>query len=447
MTSTIINATVNPPTPLFMARSAATCLADAINALKPNMLFSEFWHQGELAVLFGNENSGKSLLAMQLAEAISTGTPINGFATETCAQKVLYFDLDTSDRQFANRYDGYTFSENLIRVTINPEHCELRKFGEQLFAGMEAAIEEHGAKTILIDSFSALKYFVNDLFFFTRLLGLKNRRKLSVLLLAGTRKNNAGRPLSLSNLAAGKMLCGIADSVFAIGQLKKAKSGCYLIHLKGKEQGIVYHQNRVVTGRNTVTPVTGLPGFEFTGYGTEQGQLVLPPEAGGLEAKILEYRQKAPHASLAEIAKWCGTNKMKVKRVLERYPVNLENQYSESETLATSLSRDYPKPSANISDTGTKDNIPMDFRPRVNNGVPDKYNNLTPPRLIKFRSDGKLPDYPPAPEVTKPERTFEEKLASLKADMGLNSDGKELTYSQQVKKRLAQARINNKKGK
>src|SRR5215212_4974962 len=105
-----INATeiTNLSTSLFISRPVPACLAEAVNKPAPKMLLSELWHEGELSVFFGNNNAGKSLLAVQLAEAISSGKGIKGFTTEVSAQKVLYFDFDTSDRQFANRYPDYT---------------------------------------------------------------------------------------------------------------------------------------------------------------------------------------------------------------------------------------------------------------------------------------------------------------------------------------------------
>ncbi len=38
------------------------------------MLFGEFWHQGELCILFADTNVGKSVLAVQIANNIARGT-------------------------------------------------------------------------------------------------------------------------------------------------------------------------------------------------------------------------------------------------------------------------------------------------------------------------------------------------------------------------------------
>lgn len=214
-----------PASPLFVTRTAPACLAAAVNQPAAKMLFSELWHEGELSVLFGAPQAGTSLLAMQVCHAITTGQPLDGFTTEIPAQKVLYFDFDASDRQFAGRYATYPLHENLVRVTMNPEHCEPRKFGDQLMEAIETAVKEHEAKVIVVDSLATLKYFVSDTFFLTRLRYLKNRMKLSVLVVAGAKKIKPGRPVTLAHLAVGQTTGRRSRQRFFAGYFKKTGRG------------------------------------------------------------------------------------------------------------------------------------------------------------------------------------------------------------------------------
>jgi RecA-family ATPase len=90
------------------------------------MLFSEFWFEGELCILFADTNLGKSILAVQIGNSISKGEQIRGFKLETPKQPILYFDFELSDKQFENRYSikfeqHYSFDSNFIRVEINPD--------------------------------------------------------------------------------------------------------------------------------------------------------------------------------------------------------------------------------------------------------------------------------------------------------------------------------------
>jgi len=69
----------------------------------PEMLFDEFWRTGELAMLFGSSGSGKSILGVQIAEALASGRAIDGFRMPKHGRRVLYVDMEMSDSQFVHR--------------------------------------------------------------------------------------------------------------------------------------------------------------------------------------------------------------------------------------------------------------------------------------------------------------------------------------------------------
>jgi hypothetical protein len=87
------------------------------------MLFSEFWYEQELCILFADTNVGKTILAVQIADSISRGCPIPGFKLEAQKQKVIYCDFELNDKQFQGRYsrnygEPYVFSDNIIVCQI-----------------------------------------------------------------------------------------------------------------------------------------------------------------------------------------------------------------------------------------------------------------------------------------------------------------------------------------
>jgi Mrp family chromosome partitioning ATPase len=72
-------------------------------------LFGSLWTEGEVAVLFGGSGTGKSILAVQIAEAIATGAQASLPATPqsgVSARRVLYLDFEHTTRQFAERYSA-----------------------------------------------------------------------------------------------------------------------------------------------------------------------------------------------------------------------------------------------------------------------------------------------------------------------------------------------------
>lgn len=310
--------------------------AKGIDAPTPNMLFSSLWHQDELAVFFGNQQSGKSLLAVQIAEAISTGKAMEGFELESAPQKVLYFDFDKSGYHFNRLYAGHQFSPNFRRLVVNKKNLDFKHLAEQFFFSVEELVCEEGASVLIFDSLPAIKCFVKDSYFLKGIQRLKEYGELSILLVGETKKEIKGKPLRLNHLDAHKQLVGFADSVFAMGTTGGEADERYLIHLKSNEKRI-YHKDNVITGKmllpsavlgsartdshrvtpsgaegrravTGVTPVTPfLPGFVFNGYNTESCVIAPPPEGLDLDIIMLCYQQ--PGLSMGQVAKELKTNK------------------------------------------------------------------------------------------------------------------------------------------
>ena len=62
---------ISTPTDLIPPpRKVNECIAAIKHLLPPEPLFDEFWREGELALLFGASGSGKSILAVQIADAL-----------------------------------------------------------------------------------------------------------------------------------------------------------------------------------------------------------------------------------------------------------------------------------------------------------------------------------------------------------------------------------------
>jgi hypothetical protein len=91
---------------LFTVKTADRWIQQAKTRPIPKMLFSEFWFEGELCILFADTNLGKSILAVQIGNSVSKGEPIYGFKLETTKQPILYFDFELNDKQ-QERFDQW----------------------------------------------------------------------------------------------------------------------------------------------------------------------------------------------------------------------------------------------------------------------------------------------------------------------------------------------------
>src|SRR5215213_6214617 len=117
-----------------MPRKANECIGKRY--WEPPMLFDEFWREGDLALLFGATATGKSILAVQVADALARGRSLDGFRMHAGRRKVLYVDLAMSDTHFQARYAAPAVENGL------PAKGPVFRFPESLFRDRPPANEE-----------------------------------------------------------------------------------------------------------------------------------------------------------------------------------------------------------------------------------------------------------------------------------------------------------------
>ncbi len=298
---------------LFVVKSGNQWLNEAKSRPSPKMLFGEFWFQGELSILFADTNVGKSILAVQIGDAISRGVSSphvskgaldthralpNGRATDTkdmslgteCEpQTVVYFDFELTDKQFESRVseravgadhctNHYRFNENFKRAEINPETSDLngfKTFEEYLNHSLDRTIVEHKADVLIIDNLTYLRDETenarNALPLMKYLKELKSRHGISILALAHTPKRDSSKPLGRNDLQGSKMLINFCDSSFAIGESHKETGTRYLKQIKSRNSAIIYHADNVLLCN--IEKRDNLLQFVFNGTATEREHL------------------------------------------------------------------------------------------------------------------------------------------------------------------------------
>jgi RecA-family ATPase len=322
---------------LFKVQTANDWIEQAKARPIPKMLFSEFWHEGEVSILFADTNLGKSILAVQIADSISQGIPVPGFKCEAQTQKVLYFDFELTDKQFQNRYsieyeNPYRFNDNLFRVEINPESDipENTTFEDFLNKSIESAIIKTGAKCLVIDNLTYLRSETEKakdaLPLMKQLKALKNKYNLSLLILAHTPKRDLSKPITRNDLQGSKMLINFCDSCFSIGESFTDKSIRYLKMIKARNTEIIYDAENVIEC-HICKPGNFLK-FDFLNFGRESSHLkvVSDKDKDELENQILNLMQTEPEISAYAIAKkLCQDEskfpslKVKVTRIVNKH--------------------------------------------------------------------------------------------------------------------------------
>ena len=300
----------------------------------PNMLFSEFWYEGELCILFADTNQGKSILAVQIAESISRGVPISGFKLEAEKQKVLLFDFELSTKQFEGRYavrvqgkkfyeDHYSFDRNLIRIVINNRSVDPPKgksYEDYLIDSIVMWIEDTKAKILIIDN---LTYLKNDneksneaAPFIKRIQTIIDTYEASILVLAHTPKRNLSMPITRNDLQGSKRLIDFCDSSFAIGESHRDASLKYIKQIKVRETEFKFSAENVIEIQ--IEKPQNFLKFKFLDYGVEKYHLfeMTDKDRNDRIEKATEMRGEG--SSNTDIARHFGVSEGTIRKWFKR---------------------------------------------------------------------------------------------------------------------------------
>ena len=220
--------------------------------LLPKPLLGPLWQEGELTVLFGPTNTGKSVLAVDIADALAHGSGLfDGLLPTSSPKRVLYVDFELSEGQFATRYKGRVFGEQLVRATPDYDFIDVKGFRQAVVRDMLEFCKQSNAEVLIVDNLSNVNpdntqageaaILVQD---FRR---IKNQLGISIMLIGHTPKIVPGQSVELANLAGSAQLTNLIDSCFA---LNRAGNGqVYIKQLKQRNDQQIFGSDNVILGK------------------------------------------------------------------------------------------------------------------------------------------------------------------------------------------------------
>jgi KaiC/GvpD/RAD55 family RecA-like ATPase len=273
---------------IFECRPAREWLRGA-KKLPRAPLVGELWAEGEIAVMFGRTGAGKSIFAVQLAEAIARGRAVEPFQNLSGQNNVVYVDLERPAAQFIKRYSAemdpetyrtagpsYKFALNLIRV--EPKN-EARMEPDKLARLIEAT----GAKVLIIDGLAYFfKYTIprEAAAVMLELRRLRKRFGISILVTMNATRSAARRPITPADLPCSAVITAAADTVFAIGRCVSRPNGRYIKQLKSGSRDTALDAGHVPYFR-LIQQNGNFPAFDFVNYTTEAA--ILASDGGAWE--------------------------------------------------------------------------------------------------------------------------------------------------------------------
>lgn len=222
-------------------------------------LVGDFIYSEELTLFYGLSGLGKSMFAVQMGLAISEGQDLdlgNDIVLENQCEpmKVMYFDLELSERQFYSRVKGLKGYSNFIYCNVKRGEAIPSKNPISVFEQMKNASKDFGAKCIIIDNISRVSGDIEKSEpakeFMDACLKLVKGEKYNIIIVAHITKKEPFITITKNDLRGSGILYDLSDSALSIGKANRVntekKGEVYLIQMKTRSDKYFYDNQSVI---------------------------------------------------------------------------------------------------------------------------------------------------------------------------------------------------------
>ena len=255
------SATVQHIGGLLVRQGFGAAIKEADNQPERRMLCGNLLHTNQVGVFFGPSGTGKSILAVQMADALTKGNDVipNILINECDPMKVLYIDFELNEMDIKGRYanplDGgaHDFDdEMLIRYTINKDFLDFESDLDKLtLQEIEKIIVTEDPECIIIDNLTFLtQEDASDAKvagkIIKRLLSFKRKYDKTLLIIGHTPKILPNEPIEKRHLRGSGLLSDLIDKLFAINNTADDVAVKYIKELKSRGSQETYHKENVL---------------------------------------------------------------------------------------------------------------------------------------------------------------------------------------------------------
>ena len=294
---------------ILSLKPANAWMEDAATRPNPRLFFNGLIAEHENTVIFASTNVGKSILAVQIAEDIAA------------VEKVVYLDLELSDKQFQLRYTDeatgkfHMFPVNFIRAEIAPELITGDKLEQSILDSIEKAAKQK-IVFFLIDNVTficrANEKSAPASEFMMKLLKLRMKYGLTTIVIAHTPKRRSNAPITINDLAGSARLGDFFDAGIAMANSIRDSKIRYLKQVKVRSGEYKYDSDNVLV--YDLVKEEGYLHFKEKGRAHEYEHLV----SDNIEEIYSVLREQNKGKSLRAIAEEKGMSLGKVQRCIQK---------------------------------------------------------------------------------------------------------------------------------
>ncbi len=306
---------------IFVRESLNSVFTADTCAEPTQQLFGDLVRTGELTILFADTGVGKSILAVQIGDAVARGKSVlsepgtiaagslasenSQFATlnsqlpknDSPARPVVYIDFEMTRSQVAERYSaGIKKGKYLHRYRFRNMERLCLEWDDELPTGFTSLADFIGFSVweevkkkkvglLIIDNISYLtsgQGAKEALVLMKSLKALKDEYGLAILVLAHTPKRSFAKHLSINDLAGRKELSNFIDNSFAIGRSHLRPDLRYIKQMKQRNRPETFGDDNVILCR--LEKPNNFPKFTFLECTGERQHLLRPYDLSASEA-------------------------------------------------------------------------------------------------------------------------------------------------------------------
>lgn len=281
---------VMPFSSYLRVRGANAVLLEAAGQPDMLQLAGTLLEQQGITLMFAQPGVGKSIFAVQIANAVSRGQVVfeeGILINEAQPMRTGFFDFELLDKEFFKRYSNkedpnnvFVFSDTFFRMDLNPNFTDFKEDDDiesYIIREIENAILTEKLEFIVIDNISALiSQSASDpnvaIRVMARLKRLRIKYGLTLLVLAHTTKQyNKTKTIEMEDMAGASALQNFVPTMFAIGRNANDENELYVKQIKGRN-GCIFGKDNVI--RCEIHKKHGnFLSFDYRGQGREADML------------------------------------------------------------------------------------------------------------------------------------------------------------------------------
>jgi len=234
---------VADPSSILKIQSMSQALVEGKKEERSKHICGPLLRERDIAIVFGDEGTGKSILAYQFAKGASEGKAIiNDQLNNECSpKKVIFIDFELQKRELWDRYShqdiGANFNDNFFRASIDETWNEYDNIANKILDQIEVIIQVNKPELIVLDNITWIVDDATDntitIKIMKKLMALRNANdQLTFLVVAHTPKRDTTQPLESRHLAGSKSLSNYCTNLIGISPSKLDGDLRYIKHLK-----------------------------------------------------------------------------------------------------------------------------------------------------------------------------------------------------------------------